>query len=186
MWSSDGRWSQYTRDCDPAGEQTARNVRTSEQEFMDRFIFGYDARANLTAAADALPETAWTRLERPPAYAVQTAPRQRPANVSQRPQPIGSVRKPWMAACRAAGCPGRIPHDFRRTAVRNLVRAGIPERVARMLTGHKARSVFERYNVVSGGDLPMPRVSSTSLMGTLREHRAEDGRIRLDRVTASC
>ncbi|HEX5474971.1 MAG TPA: tyrosine-type recombinase/integrase [Vicinamibacterales bacterium] len=71
----------------------------------------------------------------------------------KRPLPILSLNKAWQAACRAAGCPGRIPHDLRRTAVRNLVRSGVPERVAMKLTGHKTPSVFARYDIVSDGDL---------------------------------
>ncbi len=67
--------------------------------------------------------------------------------------PIKDFRSAWATACDAAGVPGRLPHDFRRTAVRNLERAGVSRSVAMKMTGHKTEAVYRRYAIVSEADL---------------------------------
>jgi integrase len=73
-------------------------------------------------------------------------------------------RKAWTTACTAAGVPRMIRHDFRRTAVRNMVNAGVPERVAMTITGHKTRYIFDAYHIVSPGDL---QDAARKLAGTI-------------------
>ena len=54
---------------------------------------------------------------------------------------------------RRPGVPTRFLHDCRRTAARNLIRANVPERVAMLLTGHKSRAIFDRYNIIHEQEL---------------------------------
>jgi len=83
--------------------------------------------------------------------------------VSENGAPLGSFRKAWQAACVAAGLgteerdsqgrlirrtAARIPHDFRRTAVRNLELAGVPRSAAMAMVGHRTESVYRRYAIV--------------------------------------
>jgi integrase len=68
-------------------------------------------------------------------------------------KPIRNFRKLWANACAFAGCPGLLFHDLRRTAARNLRRAGVAEGVIMSMGGWKTRSVFERYNVITQADI---------------------------------
>ena len=95
--------------------------------------------------------------------------RNRPRN---RKFPVGRqltrITRAWKTACRKIGLEGRLFHDFRRSAVRNLSRAGILQQVSKAITGHKTDSIFSRYNIVSQRDLELARGMAEEYNGKRR------------------
>ena len=90
---------------------------------------------------------------------------------------IKNIYNSWNSICAKIGLKGKLLHDFRRTAVRNLVRSGVNETVAMKITGHRTRSVFDRYNIVSEGDLKEAAIKQQAFVNALRpEEREEDGK----------
>jgi integrase len=96
-----------------------------------------------------------------------------PKKGEKKPAPVKNFRRAWLSACKAAGVPGRLVHDFRRTAVRNLERAGVPRSAAMSMVGHKTESIYRRYAIVDAGVLRDAATKIDNAAGTIPGTTAE-------------
>jgi len=72
-------------------------------------------------------------------------------------KPIGHSLKGWRRSAKEAEVPDLLFHDLRRSAIRNMERAGIPRKIAMSISGHRTESVYLRYDIVSQKDLAIAR-----------------------------
>jgi integrase len=80
-------------------------------------------------------------------YETPEGPADSPWIFHRKGKPVGDFRKAWKRACEAAGVPGKLFHDFRRTHTKNMNDAGVHDTVGMMVTGHKTRATYDRYNI---------------------------------------
>lgn len=132
------RWSQV--------DLTAGTVRLEPAHTKNRKgrLFPFSASPEL----DELMRAQWDTT-----MALQRDGRIIPHVFHRRGKPLLNFYSSWREACREAGVPGKLFHDLRRTAVRNLERAGVPRSWAKAITGHRTDSVYDRYAIVCEQDL---------------------------------
>jgi len=80
---------------------------------------------------------------------------------------MGEFRKTWKTACKEAGLTGKLVYDFRRTAVRNMTKAGVPRNIAMKISGHRTEAVFERYNIGTDEDIREAIVKTAAYVESL-------------------
>jgi integrase len=81
--------------------------------------------------------------------AIAAGTKQCPYLIQSKGRPVHDWKKAWATACKAAGAESTLFHDLRRTALTNMIEAGLSEKEAMEISGHRTRAVFDRYHIVS-------------------------------------
>ena len=128
-----------------------RRIEWSQVDFGARLI-RLEQRQTKGKKARAIP--VYSEMERWLVRQRESCPEANPFVFhGERNRPVGDHLRGWDEACERAGLAGLIFHDLRRSGVRNMKRAGVQDKVAMEISGHRTRAIFDRYNIVDEGDL---------------------------------